>query len=192
MLKNKIIIISGPSAVGKNAVIDGVKKLIPELEETISCTTRNIRPGEKDAVHYYFLNKKEFEEKIKNDEFLEYFKVHDMYYGTPKSEITRIEKDKKIPLLVIDVKGALELKKRNLNAVLIFIKPDSWEILEKRLQKRNTDAEELKTRLKSAKNELIQAELYDYQVINYTGEIKKTIEEMTKIIKKEAGIACNP
>jgi len=186
--QQKIIVISGPSAVGKNTVINGVKKLIPQLEETISCTTREPRPGEKDKVHYYFLAKNKFEEKINNNEFLEHFTVHNMYYGTLKSEIDRIGKNNKLPLLVIDVQGALHVKKNNSSAVLIFIKPDSWEVLEERLKARNTDKKEQEIRIQNAKNELMQAKFYDYQIINYTGKVKKTIENMAQIIRKEVDI----
>ena len=181
----KLFIISGPSAVGKNSVIDGVKKLMPNIEETISCTTREPRPNEINRKHYYFISEQEFEDKIQNDEFLEYFKVHAMYYGTLKSEINRIISKKNIPLAIIDVQGALHVKKNNTNAILIFIKPDSWEVLEQRLKGRNTNPEELKIRLKSAKNELEQAKNYDYQVINSTGKIEQAIKKVTEIIEKE-------
>jgi len=182
--QNNLFIISGPSAVGKNTVIDGVKKLIPELKETISCTTRQKRPDEKNKVHYHFLSKKEFEQKIKNNEFLEYFEVYGKYYGTLKSEIDHIIKNNHIPLIVIDVQGALYVKKNNPNAVLIFIKPDSLETLEKRLHARNTNSAELKIRLKNAKNELAQARFYDYKIINIQGKLNKTIQEVADIIQK--------
>ncbi len=182
--KNKIFFISGPSTVGKNTIVDGVKKLIPELEETVSCTTRQKRPYEKNKVHYHFLSKKEFEQKIKNDEFLEYFEVHGKYYGTLKSEIDRIIKNNHIPLAIIDVQGALYAKKHNPNVVLIFIEPDSLEILEKRLRARNIDSAEFEIRLKNAKNELMQAKFYNYRVINHLGKVKKAIQEVAEIIKK--------
>ncbi len=188
MLNNKIFIISGPSGVGKNSVVNGVKKLIPELEETISCTTREPRPREKNNVDYYFLTKDEFKDKVAADEFLEHFEVHGMYYGTLKSEIKRITVNNKIPITVIDVQGALHVKKNEPNAVLIFIKPDSWKVLEKRLNTRKTNPAELKIRIKNAQQELVQAKFYDYQLTNYTNKLKKTVQKMANIVKKEAGI----
>lgn len=181
----KLFLISGPSGVGKNTIIDGTKKIIPQLEETISCTTRKQRAHEKEGKHYYFLSKKKFEEKIKNNEFLEYFEVHGMYYGTLKSEIERITKKGNIPLAVIDVQGALYVKKHYPKTVLIFIKPDSWKVIEERLRARNLAPEEFKLRLKNAKKELMQAKFYDYQVINHTGQVERTVKEVAKVIRKE-------
>jgi len=192
MLSNKIFIISGPSAVGKNTIVDGVKKLLPQTEETISCTTRKPRPGEKNRIHYYFLTDQEFQKKISERKFWESFEVHGMRYGTLKSEIARIQKNGKIPLLIINVNGALYIKHSNPNVILIFIKPDSWEILKKRLEARKLKKRETQMRVKNAKNELMQAKFYDYQIINHTGRIKKTIQNVAEIIKKEANIACNP
>jgi len=181
--KTSLFIISGPSAVGKNTIINGVKKLLPEVEETISCTTRQKRPGEINGVHYYFLTEEEFENKIKSNEFLETFTVHGRRYGTLKSEIERISSNNHIPLAVLDVQGALYLKKHYPGTMLIFIRPDSWEELEYRLRARNTEPEELELRLHNAQNELMQAKFFDYQVINHTGRPQEAIAEVEKIIK---------
>ncbi|PIT93825.1 guanylate kinase [Candidatus Falkowbacteria bacterium CG10_big_fil_rev_8_21_14_0_10_43_11] len=180
-----LFIISGPSAVGKNTVIDGVKKLLPEVEETISCTTRQKRPGEIDGTHYYFLTDEEFKVKIAADEFLETFAVHGRRYGTLKSEVERIQKNNLLPLAVLDVQGALYLKKHYPGAVLIFIKPDSWEELERRLRARDIKPEELELRLRNAQNELMQAKFFDFQVINHTGQLEKATAEVAAIIKNQ-------
>ncbi len=186
-----LFLISGPSGVGKNAIIEGVKKIIPEVEETISCTTRKPRSGEKDKTHYYFLSEDEFDKKIKRSEFLEYFKVHGMYYGTLKSEVARIAENNKIPIIIIDVRGALHIKKHRPSSVLIFIRPDSWKTTERRLRARNISKSELELRLKNASKELLYAKFYDYQVVNYTGEINKAIQKIVKIIKEKTTIDNN-
>ena len=183
--QQKLFIISGPSAVGKNTIIDGVKKLLPEVKETISCTTRQKRLGEIDGVHYYFLTDEEFKAKIANNEFLETFIVHGMRYGTLKSEIERIRKNGHLPFAVLDVQGALYLKQHYSGTVLIFIKPDSWEELERRLRARDTKPEELELRLHNAQNELMQAKFFDYQIVNHTGKPERAIKEMTDIIKQK-------
>ena len=109
--------------------------------------------------------------------------MHGMRYGTLKSEVERIQKNNHLPLAVIDVQGALCLKQHYPDTILIFIKPDSWEELERRLRARNTKPEELELRLRNAQNELMQAKFFDYQIINHTGQPAEAITEVSDVIK---------
>ncbi len=169
----KVIVISGPSGVGKTTIY---KRLLNdfsrELEFSISATTRKPRENEINGVDYYFITEKEFMKKIEDGEFIEWANVYGNYYGTLKSEIDRILK-KKHCLLDIDVQGGLNVKKIfKDNSFLIFIKPPSMESLRERLYKRHLDDEEtIKKRLDFAENEIKHSSSYDFIVINDDLEI---------------------
>jgi len=169
-----IIVLSGPSGVGKSTLITEVRKHIPDLQFSISCTTRKIRGEEINHVHYHFLSVDEFEQKIAGNEFAEYAKVFTNYYGTLKSEIIDRALAGKTVLLDIDVQGAMQIKKAcGTNEILrqtvslIFIGPPSFAVLEKRLRSRATDSEEqINIRLNEARHELSFWREYDYLVVN--------------------------
>ncbi|MCX7821395.1 MAG: guanylate kinase [Brevinematales bacterium] len=181
---NKVIVISGPSGVGKTTIY---KRLLNELKDniefSISATTRKPRENEKDGVDYYFISKEEFEKKIKNNEFVEWANVYGNYYGTLKSEIDRILKNKHC-LLDIDVQGGLNVKKIFQNSFLIFIKPPSLESLKERLINRHLDNEtEIEKRLAFAENEISKSKFYDFIVTNDDlEECYNTIKEKIKTI----------
>ena len=168
------IIISGPSGVGKSTVCSRVREMFPELQFSISCTTRRPRPGEVDGVHYYYLSKEEFEKRIANDDFIEYARVFDNIYGTLASEvIDRVTTGQDV-FLDIDVQGAIQIqeaaeKNELLKKVCEFIilAPPSFEILENRLRSRASDsAEQIEMRLAKAKHELSFFRKYNYLVVN--------------------------
>ncbi|MFH1192611.1 MAG: guanylate kinase [bacterium] len=185
--QQKIIILSSTAGGGKNTIANMLLQKDKRLKETISCTTRKpIRPGEKDCVNYYFINTDEFEKKIKNKKFIEWEKVHGLfYYGTLKDEIPKIIKKNKIPLLIIDVKGAMNIKKIFPKTLLIFIKPNSMKNIEERIRLRaKISEEEIKTRLKTAKNELKMAKYYDRIIKNPEGHPEKAAKKALKIIGK--------
>lgn len=167
-MKKQIIVISSPSGGGKTTLARHLRKIRPQLEFSVSATTRNMRPGEFYAKDYYFLLRKEFEEKIKNNEFIEYEEIYGNYYGTLKSEIEEKIKQGKILLFDVDVKGALNLKKHfGEKALLIFIAPPDIDTLRKRLSKRNTENDDtLKLRIERAKMELEQKDNFDEIIIN--------------------------
>lgn len=182
-----LFIISGPSGVGKNTVVEEVKKRIPALEETISATTRAPRAGEQNGVHYHFLTPADFEEKIVQGYFLEHFNVHGNQYGTPRSEIERITAAGHIPLLVIDVQGGLRVKELlGDEAVLIFIAPESLDALKTRIAERGAHEENIAERLHNAHMELAAGKQYDYTVINATGKVAKAAADVAKIIKNQS------
>jgi len=178
--KGKLFVISGPAGVGKGTLI---KKLLDQdtsLQLSISHTTRNKRTGEIDGRDYHFLEKNTFENLIGEDFFIETALVHGNYYGTAKKEITEKLRNGNV-LLEIDVAGAKNIKASYANALLIFIKPPSWEELEKRLIARGTeDVENIKIRLQTAKKELEENDFFDYFVVN--DRIDSALEEIKKII----------
>lgn len=182
MALGKLYVVSGPSGAGKSTVCKEVRKNLG-INLSISATSRNPREGEKDGVDYYFLTVQEFEEKIKNDEFLEYAKVHNNYYGTLKSEVEKkLENGEKI-ILEIDVQGGIQVKEKFPDARLIFFKTPTKEDLEKRLRGRQTDSEEtIALRLKNSLKELEYEKKYEFIIVNK--EIEQACKDLMDIIKK--------
>ncbi len=165
----KVIILSGPSGVGKNTLGDFLLQQFPELSYSVSATSRAIRKGEQDGVDYHFMNNESFEVKIKEDELLEWQEVYEgTYYGTMKNELDRINQLNKFPLLVIDVFGAINVMKNlKFKPLSIFIQAPSLEILEKRLTTRGTDSpEKIKKRLEKAAVEMNESNQFDLTIIN--------------------------
>lgn len=184
MKKAKLIVISGPSGVGKGTIIKNLLKS-EKHKLAISMTTRPIREGEKHGVHYYFVTKNEFIENIKNNNFIEYAEVYKgIYYGTLKSEVERTLKNNINVILEIDIEGALNIKKIYKDAILIFIEPPSIEELEKRLRERKTEQEDkIIERINKAHYELKMKDKYDYIVIN--DNVEKATKEIENIIENE-------
>ncbi len=167
--QNKLIIITAPSGAGKTSVTKYLLSKIPSLSFSISATTRKPRSNEVDGIDYYFLNENEFHQKIRNNDFIEWEMVYEgKYYGTFKSELKRIWNDNKIPLLDIDVKGAIHVHEQfNNNCLTIFIEPPSVDELKKRLQSRGTDSlEGIQTRLNKAIFELSFKHQFNKIVVN--------------------------
>lgn len=184
----KIIIISGPSGVGKNAVVEKLLAQNSSLQEVITWTTRAPRPGEIAGTHYYFVSEAEFKNNIQTNNFLEYAQVYSYYYGTPISGINQIVAAGKIPLLIIDVQGALQIKKKlpAEKLVMIFILPESLEQLELQKKGRGTplSVAENETRKINATQEIKHAAEYNYQIINYSGHLDQTVAQIQTILKK--------
>jgi len=185
---NKVIIFSAPSGSGKTTLVKYALEQFPELEFSISCTTRQPRGSEIHAVDYHFISPDEFRQKISDDAFVEYEEVYtDKYYGTLKSEVEKIWDNQKVVIFDVDVKGGISLKKYfKEKALSIFIEPPSIEELERRLISRNTDdAETIKTRVAKAGEEMLYAKDFDVIVINENldqakKEIKTLIENFIK------------
>ena len=184
----KVIIFSAPSGSGKTTLVRHCLEAFPELEFSISCTTRAPRGEEKDGVDYYFLTPDEFRSKISEDAFVEYEEVYtDKYYGTLKSEVERIWKEGKIVIFDVDVKGGIALKKYfEHKAMSVFIMPPSIEELERRLIGRNTDdSETIKIRVGKASEEMTFHSQFDQKIINtILQDAKKETEQLiTNFIK---------
>ncbi len=171
MNKGQLIVFSGPSGVGKGTVL---KAFLAEREHvalSISATTRQPREGEENGVHYYFLSREEFEQRIENNLMLEYAQYNGNYYGTPKDKVDEALAKGKDIVLEIEVQGALKVKEQCPNALLVFVMPPSWQELRDRLTGRGTeDAETIEKRLNIAKQEMAQALHYDYILVNDTIE----------------------
>ena len=181
MNKGQLIVFSGPSGVGKGTVLKEFLKNKENVSLSISATTRSPREGEQDAVHYYFLSKEEFEKKIQDGNMLEYAQYNQNYYGTPKDKVDEALANGKDVILEIEVQGALQIKEKCPNSLLVFVMPPNWEELEKRLVGRGTEDEEtIKNRLNIAKKELQQAVHYDYILVN--DEVEAAAERLNDII----------
>lgn len=184
MSENLLIVISGPSGVGKNTIISNLFERLPKLTYSISATTRAPREGEVDGANYFFLTKEDFEQKIERNEFLEWAQVYQYYYGTPKKAIfDKLESGFDV-IMDVDVQGALQIKKAYDKALLIFLAPPSLKTLKERLIGRHTESEEqVMERLKYISTEFEYATKYDYFIIN--DEINLTGERIEGIIQSE-------
>lgn len=169
MAQKKIIVISGPSGVGKTTLYKQILELFSEMIGfSISATTRPMRNGEIYGKDYYFLSEKHFHKLIKEKAFVEWEQVHGKYYGTLKTELNRIRKEGKHCLLDLDVKGGIHIKEIfGTQAFLIFIVPPSIEELEKRLKLRGSnDEQSIQYRLSNANEEIHKQNHYDYVLVN--------------------------
>lgn len=186
--KGKIFAVSAPSGAGKTTIVKSILKDIPQLAFSISATTRKKRENEREGVDYHFISEADFLRKIEEDEFVEWEKFYDYYYGTPKGFIEGKINNGIHVLLEVDVKGALSIKSIYPEAILIYIYPPSFEVLVERLKNRKTEDEnDLKKRVERAKMELSQKDKFDYLVVNNNlniaiSEVKSLIKE---IISKE-------
>ena len=182
-MKNVLMAISGPSGVGKGTLVKALLGKRADVTVSVSCTTREPRPGEREGKDYFFLTKEEFLRRAKEGEFLEYDEHFGNYYGTPKSFVREALKEKSV-ILEIDVVGALNAKKAFPECVLVMVLPPSVEELKKRLEGRHSETEEeIKTRLARIDYELSKRELYDYAVVNDTPE--RAAAELEEILDAE-------
>lgn len=182
MTKGKLFVISGASGVGKSTVLARVMENREDLKFSVSATTRKPRPGEKEAVSYYFVTRQQFEEMIQRDEFVEYDAHMENFYGTPKGQL---EEKLRCGSVILDIEpnGAFNVRKKRPDAVLIFIAPPSLQELERRLRSRgDTEEAQIRVRLDRAQWEMEQSEKYDYIVIN--DRVEACAEKILNIIDK--------
>lgn len=179
--KGNIFVISGPSGVGKGTLLNKLLEKHPEISLSVSATTRNPREGEVEGVNYYFLQKPEFQRKIEQGEFLEWAEFAGNYYGTPIKPIQNTVAEGKDVILEIEVQGAMQVKDKLPDAVLIFIMPPSFDDLKSRLTNRATESQEaIEKRLSIVKSELEKVEEFDYKVIN--DNVDRALSELEEII----------
>lgn len=177
---NKVIIFSAPSGSGKTTLVKHCLEKFPELEFSVSCTTRNPRGTEKNGTDYHFISPDEFRQKISEDAFVEFEEVYtDKYYGTLKSEVEKIWQSGKTVIFDVDVKGGISLKKYfGDQALSVFIMPPSIEELERRLVSRATDdAETIRTRVEKASEEMTFKDQFDQIIVNNNLDEAKTAVE---------------
>lgn len=184
MRKGLLILISGPSGTGKGTVCDLLRQKHPEISYSISATTRQPRPGERDGVNYYFYTKEKFREMIDQGQLLEWAEVYGNFYGTPKQKVLdRLDAGEDI-LLEIDTQGALNVMKVMPEGLFIFLLPPSLEELAARLKGRGTETEEsLHRRLGAAVDEIKLATKYRYVVVN--DKVEDAEETIANIIEAE-------
>jgi guanylate kinase len=166
---NKIVLITAPSGSGKTSIVNYLMKKFSTLAFSVSATTRHPRKNEKGGKDYYFISIEEFQEKIHNKEFLEWEMVYEgKYYGTLKSEISRIWKENKVPVLDIDVQGAIHVQQQYpINTIALFVQAPSLEELKRRLQTRGSETEEsLKARLNKSSFEMTFKKHFEHIIIN--------------------------
>lgn len=184
MTKGKLFIISGPSGVGKSTVLEKLLERRGNARFSVSATTRAIREGEIDGVHYHFLTKETFQEWIARDEFLEYAEYVGNFYGTPQKFVEDALNAGEDMFLDIEVQGALQVERHKPDAVKIFIAPPSWEELERRLTNRGANTpEEIRQRLQRAKQDVWASLFYDYFVVN--SDLETATRELDAIMTAE-------
>lgn len=179
-----LVVLSGPAGTGKGTVC---KEFLSRNEDSVfsvSATTRSPRPGERDGVDYFFITKEKYGEMVKNDEFLEHAEFCGNCYGTPKAAVEQRLSEGKNVILEIDVQGALQIKEKVPDSVLVFIAPPSQKILRERIEGRGTETPEvIDRRMEAAKGELAQIPKYDYVIVN--DEVDKAVLRFETIINAE-------
>ena len=179
-MKHVLVVVSGPSGVGKGTIVKTLTQRREDVIESISCTTRAPRAGEKHGREYFFLGKEEFLKRIQEKDFLEYDEHFGNYYGTPKSFVVETLKEKSV-ILEIDVVGALKVKSVFPECILVMIAPPSKEELCRRLKGRHTETEEqIENRLARLEYELSKSEKYDHVIVN--DDLETAIGELSDII----------
>ena len=182
--KGLLIVMSGPSGVGKSSIRKALFEKVNNFVFSVSATTRVPRNGEKHGVDYYFISEKDFKTKLENNEFLEWNYFVGNYYGTLFEEVERLRRTGKNVMVEIDVNGALMARNVLTDAIYIFIAPPTKADLISRLKQRGTETDErISERIEKAKNEFKCADKYDYIVIN--SEISKTVETLQAIVLAE-------
>ena len=178
-----LLIFSGPSGSGKDTVINEILERDDKTVVSISMTTRSPRCNEVDGVNYYFVTKEQFEEKIKNDEMLEYAKYGDHYYGTPKKPIFKWIDEGKTVILKIEVQGADMIRSRYPDVRTMFLMPPSMHVLKRRLEDRKTETnDEINKLIEIAKTEISRANDYDYIIVN--NRLEDTVEYALEAIHR--------
>lgn len=167
MRKGSLFVVSAPAGCGKDTILNELFKKTDMAGYAVSATTRSPREGEVNGVHYHFLTREQFEQKIAEKEVLEYTEYCGNYYGTLKKSVNDLLEQGKDAVLKIEVEGAMNIKNAFPEACLVFILPPSWEVLEKRLRERGTESEEkIIERSKQARREVEFAANYDYLIVN--------------------------
>lgn len=182
--KGLLLVVSGPSGVGKGTVCAEFIKSHPACALSVSATTRKPREGETDGVNYYFLTEEDFKQKIANDGFLEHAVFCGNYYGTPKAQVMEMIENGIDVILEIEVQGAMQVRSHYPEGVFVFVIPPSLEELENRLRGRNTESDEvISQRLTRAKEEFRYIEKYNYTLLNDT--VENAVSRLDAIITAE-------
>ena len=181
-----LIVISGPSGVGKDTVLAEMKESRRSLHYVVTATTRPQRPGEKNGLDYHFVSEEQFKQMIDTGQLLEWANVYGNLYGVPKRQIQQALAQGLDVVVRIDVQGAATIKSILPQAVFIFLTPPSLDQLERRLRERKTEStEELKLRMENTRREMDSLPLFDYVVVNHQDRLDLTIAQIDAIISAE-------
>ena len=182
-----VIVISGPSGVGKDVLIEGMAGRGLAYHFTVTATTRDPRPGEREGINHHFLSVAEFQQAIEDDELLEWARVFGNYYGVPKRQVRDALSRGKHVIIRVDVQGALRIKELAPEAFMIFVHPPNLDVLQRRLERRGVNSEtDIATRLAAATDEIGQSEAFDRQVVNREGELEAAVDEVIEIVYQES------
>ena len=180
-MEGRLVILSGPSGVGKDTLIEAWRARNPRVQRVVAYTTRPPRDGEVDGRDYYFVSIPAFLLMADSNKFLEWKIVHGNYYATPLSDMEAMLSEGKIAILKIDVHGAISAMDRRPDAISVFIQPPSWEELESRIRGRALDLpESIEKRLSNAREEISFSDRYQHQVVNR--ELVKAVDDLEKIV----------
>ncbi len=184
--KGKLLIVSGPSGVGKGTVLSELFRMSDEFVYSVSATTRAPREGETDGVNYFYKTTEQFEKMIAEGELLEYARYNGNYYGTPKAYVeSKLEEGKNV-ILEIEVQGAMQIKKLCPEAVMIFIAPESKQVLRDRLVGRGTETKDvIENRISIAEKELRACLMYDYITVNKQGFADECAKDIMAAVRAE-------
>ncbi|MCT1807356.1 guanylate kinase [Dermabacter hominis] len=183
--RGRVVVVAGPTAVGKGAVTRRLLEKYPEVYLSVSATTRDPRPGEVDGIHYFFWSSEQFDDAVKNGDMLEWALVHGRNrYGTPRSAVEAARAEGRAVILEIDLEGARQVRSSMPDARFVFLAPPSWDVLVERLVGRGTESpEEQERRLETARVEMAAEEEFDVTIVN------DDLDEAVDALAREAGLA---
>ena len=181
--RGRLFVVSGPSGVGKDAVLSRLKEAGQPYHFTVTATTRRMRPGERDGVDYLFTDPARFRGMIDSGQMLEWAEVYGNFYGIPKAQVTKVLERGQDVIVKIDVQGAATVRRLMPDAVLIFLEPPDLAALDRRLRLRNTEsAEDLRVKMATAQDEIEDAGWFDYRVVNHDERLDEAAAAIERII----------
>jgi len=180
-MSGKLVILSGPSGVGKDTVLDAWRSFDPRVERVVAYTTRSPREGEVDGIDYHFVTEEDFMARAMRGAFLEWMEVHGRHYATPLEDMETLLAAGKTAVLKIDVQGALRVMELRPGVLSIMLVPPSWAELERRIRSRGTESpEKVELRLANARKELALADRYTHRVVN--DEVSRAVHEIQELV----------